>query len=140
MILALAGDLALVPWSRQWHPASERACLDWRKALGPAPLEELQATVLAAAAGEHRDRAPASPSPSGRPGRWPCTRPTGRCCGSPTRRPTGPRSGSVGTADDSAAVAVRAALPAEQLPHPVAARDAARARRDGQDRLRAAAS
>jgi len=56
VILALAGDLALLPWSRRWHPASERACLDWRKALGPAPLEELQATVLAAAAGEHAHR------------------------------------------------------------------------------------
>jgi hypothetical protein len=57
VITALAGDLALLPWSRRWHPASERACLDWRKALGPAPLEELRATVLGAAAGEHRERA-----------------------------------------------------------------------------------
>jgi hypothetical protein len=57
VITALAGDLALVPWSKRWHPASERACLDWRKALGPAPLEELQATVLGAAAGEHREHA-----------------------------------------------------------------------------------
>jgi hypothetical protein len=56
VILALAGDLALLPWSRRWHPASERACLDWRKALGPAPLEELQSPVLAAAAGEHAGR------------------------------------------------------------------------------------
>ncbi|MGH3282314.1 MAG: hypothetical protein ACRDNW_24700, partial [Trebonia sp.] len=47
VIIALAGDLALLPWSRQWHPASERACLDWRKALGPGPLEELEAAVLA---------------------------------------------------------------------------------------------
>jgi hypothetical protein len=62
VIIALAGDLALVPWSRQWHPAPERACLDWRKALGPAPLEELQAAVLEAAAGEHREHA-------GEPGR-----------------------------------------------------------------------
>jgi hypothetical protein len=51
VITALAGDLALVPWSRPWRPASERACSDWRKALGPAPLEELQAAVLAAARG-----------------------------------------------------------------------------------------
>jgi hypothetical protein len=55
-VIALAGDLALVPWSRQWHPASERACLDWRKALGPAPLAELQDTVLAAARDEHAER------------------------------------------------------------------------------------
>ena len=56
VITALAGDLALLPWSRRWHPASERACLDWRKALGPAPLRELQDRVLAAAAGEHAER------------------------------------------------------------------------------------
>jgi hypothetical protein len=56
VIIALAGDLAMVPWRKPWHPASERACLDWRKALGPAPLEGLQAAVLAAAGGEHRER------------------------------------------------------------------------------------
>jgi hypothetical protein len=28
VITALAGDLALVPWSKRWRPASERACLD----------------------------------------------------------------------------------------------------------------
>jgi len=56
VIIALAGDLALLPWSRRWHPASERACLDWRKALGPAPLAELQDTVLAAAARGHAGR------------------------------------------------------------------------------------
>jgi hypothetical protein len=38
VIIALAGDLALMPWSSRWQPASERACPDWRKALGPAPL------------------------------------------------------------------------------------------------------
>jgi hypothetical protein len=57
VITALAGDLALLPWSKQWHPASGRACLGWRKALGPAPLEELQAAVLAAAADERRGHA-----------------------------------------------------------------------------------
>ena len=56
VITALAGELALVPWSSRWQPASERACLDWRKALGPAPLEELQHTVLAAAQDEHAER------------------------------------------------------------------------------------
>jgi hypothetical protein len=56
VITALAGDLALLPWSRRWHPASERACLDWRRALGPAPLEDLQGMVLAAAAGGHAER------------------------------------------------------------------------------------
>ena len=33
-VIALAGDLALVPWSRPWVPASERALGDWRNALG----------------------------------------------------------------------------------------------------------
>lgn len=56
VVIALAGDLALLPWSQAWHPASGRACLDWRKGIGPAPLAELQATVLAAAAGEHAAR------------------------------------------------------------------------------------
>jgi len=102
VILALAGDLALLPWSRRWHPASERACLDWRKALGPAPLEELQGTVLAAAAGEH----------AGRPGQS-LTIGKGRPLavhsgdGSLLRVPDTPENraafGSVGTADDSAA-------------------------------------
>ena len=92
VIIALAGDLALVPWSRRWQPASERACLDWRKALGPAPLEELQAAVLAAAGREHRERDGESLT-AGRGSRWRCTRSTGRCCGCRTRRRTGPRSG-----------------------------------------------
>jgi len=56
VVTALAGDLAMVPWSRLWRPAPERACLDWRNALGPAPLEELQAAVLAAARDEHREQ------------------------------------------------------------------------------------
>ena len=53
VIIALAGDLALVPWAKPWVPASERACRDWRNALGPAPLEELQAIVLRASWQEH---------------------------------------------------------------------------------------
>jgi len=36
--------------------APERSWLDWRKAPGPAPLEELQDTVLAAAASGHAER------------------------------------------------------------------------------------
>ena len=102
VVMALAGDLALLPWSRQWHPASERACLDWRKALGPAPLEELRDAVLAAAAGEH----------AGRDGQSlaigkdrPLTVSSGD--GSLLRVPDTPGNraafGSVGTADDSAA-------------------------------------
>ena len=55
-VIALAGDLALVPWARPWAPASERALGDWRNALGPEPLEELQAVVLRASWQEHEDR------------------------------------------------------------------------------------
>jgi hypothetical protein len=102
VIMALAGDLALLPWSRRWHPASERACLDWRKALGPAPLEELQAAVLAAAAGEHAGRAGQSLTiGKGRP------LAVHSADGSLLRVPGTPGNravfGSVGTADDSAA-------------------------------------
>jgi hypothetical protein len=55
-VIALAGDLALVPWARPWVPASERALGDWRNALGPGPLEELQAIALGASWQEHEDR------------------------------------------------------------------------------------
>jgi hypothetical protein len=55
-VIALAGDLALVPWARPWVPASERALGDWRNALGPEPLEELQDIVLRASHAEHEDQ------------------------------------------------------------------------------------
>jgi hypothetical protein len=55
-VIALAGDLALVPWARAWAPASERALRDWRNALGPEPLEELQDIVHRASRQEHEDR------------------------------------------------------------------------------------
>ena len=102
VIAALAGDLGMVPWSKRWRPASERACLDWRKALGPAPLEELQAAVLAAADGEHGGRDCQSLT-AGR------ARPLAAHSmdGSLARVPDTPANraafGSVGTADDSAA-------------------------------------
>ena len=56
VIIALAGDLAMVPWARAWRPASPRAFGDWRRALGPGPLEELQAVVLRASHAEHEVR------------------------------------------------------------------------------------
>src|SRR5438046_1471810 len=56
VISTLAGDLAGVPWARAWAPASERACVDWRNALGPEPLEELRDIVLRASFREHEDR------------------------------------------------------------------------------------
>jgi hypothetical protein len=55
-LIALAGDLALVPWARAWAPASARACGDWRNALGPEPLEELRDIVLRASHDEHEAR------------------------------------------------------------------------------------
>jgi DDE family transposase len=55
-VTLLAGDLAMVPWSRPWAAAPERALGDWRDALGPEPLEELQAIVHRASHREHQDR------------------------------------------------------------------------------------
>jgi hypothetical protein len=55
-LIALAGDLALVPWARAWAPASARACGDWRNALGAGPLEELRDIVLRASHDEHQAR------------------------------------------------------------------------------------
>ena len=55
-VLALAGDLAVVPWARPWRAASERALGDWRNALGPGPLEELRDIVLEASRREHEAR------------------------------------------------------------------------------------
>ena len=64
-VMALAGDLAGVPWARPWAAASERALGDWRNALGPGPLEELRDIVLEASRREHGERdwraAPAGP-------------------------------------------------------------------------------
>jgi hypothetical protein len=102
VIIALAGDLALVPWSGRWQPASERACLDWRRALGPAPLEELQDTVLAAAQDEHAERAAQSLTIGKEHPLTACS-----ADGSALRVPGTPENraeyGSVGTADDSSA-------------------------------------
>ena len=56
VVTALARDLARVPWERAWVPASERALGDWRNALGPEPLEELQDVVLRASWQEHEER------------------------------------------------------------------------------------
>ncbi len=103
VIAALAGDLALLPWSRRWRAASERACLDWRTALGAAPLEELRDVVLGAAAGEHGRRAERQALTTGK--RRPLK--VHSADGSLLRVPDTPANraafGSVGTADDSAA-------------------------------------
>jgi hypothetical protein len=109
-LIAVAGDLAMVPWARAWVPASARACGDWRNALGPEPLEELQAIVLRASWAEHEDRD------------WRAviigrTRPlkTGSLDGTLIRVPDTPANrgafGSVGTGDDSSPFPQVRALP-----------------------------
>ena len=55
-VMALAGDLAWVPWARPWAAASERALGDWRNALGRGPLEELRDIVLEASRREQGER------------------------------------------------------------------------------------
>jgi hypothetical protein len=109
-LVALAGDLALVPWARAWVPASARACGDWRNALGPEPLEELRDIVLRASWAEHEDRD------------WRAViigrmRPlkTGALDGTLIRVPDTPANraafGSVGTGDDSSPFPQLRALP-----------------------------
>ena len=99
-VIALAGDLALVPWARPWVPASERALGDWRNALGPEPLEELRDVVLRASWQEHEDRDWRAVIIGG-------NRPlkTGAIDGTLIRVPDTPANramyGSVGTGDDS---------------------------------------
>jgi hypothetical protein len=110
VIALLAGDLAMVPWSRPWAAASDRACGDWRNALGPEPLEELQAIVHRAAWQEHEARD------------WRAviigrSRPlkAGSLDGTLIRVPDTPANrkmfGSVGTGDDSAPFPQVRALP-----------------------------
>jgi hypothetical protein len=100
----------MVPWARAWVPASARACGDWRNALGPEPLEELQAVVLRASHREHEDRD------------WRAViigreKPlkTGSLDGTLIRVPDTPANraafGSVGTADDSSPFPQVRALP-----------------------------
>jgi hypothetical protein len=111
VIAALAGDLALVPWARPWRPASARAAGDWRKALGPVPLEELRDLVLGSAWREHQD--------GGCPGavRIGKSRPlrAGSLDGTLLRVPDTPANraffGTVGTGDDSGPYPCLRALP-----------------------------
>jgi Transposase DDE domain len=109
-VIALAGDLVMVPWARPWVPASARACGDWRNALGPEPLEELQDIVQRASWQEHEDRD------------WRAViigrnRPlkTGSLDGTLIRVPDTPANravfGSVGTGDDSSPFPQLRALP-----------------------------
>ena len=99
VIIALAGDLALVPWARPWRPASARAAGDWRNALGPAPLEELRDAVLGSAWQEHRDQGcPGAVTIGEQPPGGIAGRDAGQDAGPPANRAV---FGTVGTGDDS---------------------------------------
>jgi hypothetical protein len=107
VIIALAGDLALVPWARPWRPASARAAGDWRNALGPAPLEELRDLVLGSAWREHRDRGCPGAVTIGR--RRPLK--AGSLDGTPDTPANRAAFGTVGTGDDSGPWPCARALP-----------------------------
>ena len=111
VIIALAGDLALVPWARPWRPASARAAGDWRRALGPAPLEELQDLVLGQAWREHQERGCPGAVTIGK--RRPLK--AGSLDGTLLRVPDTPANraffGTVGTSDDSGPYPQVRALP-----------------------------
>jgi len=109
-LIALAGDLALVPWARAWVPASARALGDWRNALGPEPLEELRDIVLGASWAEHEGRDwRAAAIGRGRPLK------VSSLDGTLIRVPDTPANraafGSVGTGDDSSPFPQLRALP-----------------------------
>jgi hypothetical protein len=111
VIAALAGDLAIVPWARPWHPASARSAGDWRSALGPVPLEELRDLVLGASWREHRGEGCPGAVTIGK------ARPlrAGSLDGTLIRVPDTPGNrahfGSVGTGDDSSPFPQARALP-----------------------------
>jgi Insertion element 4 transposase N-terminal/Transposase DDE domain len=110
VVIALAGDLAMVPWARAWVPASARAVGDWRNALGAQPLEELRDIVLRASRAEHAGRDwRAVPIGRAHPLK------VGSLDGTLIRVPDTPGNraafGSVGTGDDSAPFPQLRALP-----------------------------
>ena len=97
VLAAVFGDLALVPWQRPFQVPTAKVLGTWRAALGPAPLLRLQARLLTAVGGEHRDH-------DYRAIRVGELR-LGSIDGSVTRVPDTPANrkafGSAGTADDS---------------------------------------
>jgi hypothetical protein len=111
VIAALAGDLAIVPWARPWHPASARSAGDWRGALGPVPLEDLRDLVLGSSWREHQDRGCPGAVTIGK--RRPLR--AGSLDGTLLRAPDTPGNralfGSVGTGDDSSPFPQARALP-----------------------------
>jgi hypothetical protein len=121
VIAALAGDLALVPWARPWRPASARAAGDWRNALGPVPPERRMPWC-----GDHREKTAAEGRVAGRDA----------AAGPGHAREQGVLRHR-GHQRRQRPVPVPAGAPADLLLVPGAVRDAARARRDGQGRIRA---
>ncbi len=111
VIAALAGDLAIVPWARPWHPASARSAGDWRAALGPVPLEELRDLVLGSSWREHQEHGCPGAVTIGK--RRPLR--AGSLDGTLIRVPDTPGNraffGSVGTGDDSSPFPQARALP-----------------------------
>jgi len=98
VLAAVFGDLALVPWQRVFQVPTAKVLGTWRAALGPAPLAALQARLLTAVGGEHRDHDYRAVHVG--------ELHLGSIDGSVTRVPDTPACrqafGSAGTADDSA--------------------------------------
>ena len=65
-VIALAGDLAMVPWARAWVPASARALGDWRNALGPGRWRNCRPSCCAPPGPSTRRGTGGRPSPGGR--------------------------------------------------------------------------
>ena len=101
VLAAVFGDLVLVPWQRPFQIPTPKVLGTWRAALGLAPLARLQARLLAAVGGEHRDHdyRAVYVGDSGH------ELDLGSIDGSVTRVPDTPANreafGSTGTADDS---------------------------------------
>jgi len=110
VIIALAGNLAMVPWARAWRPASPRAFGDWRQALGPEPLEEVQAIVVRASWQEHEERDWRA-AVIGKVKRLKVSSADGTLIRVPDTRANRAAYGSAGTGDDSAPFPQLRALP-----------------------------
>ena len=136
VIIALAGDLALVPWSKRWRPGVGAGLPGL--AQGARPGAAGGTAGRRAGGGGGRAPGPWRAVPDGRPvpaagraldGRVAAADPghAGEPGGVRVRRHRGRLGGIAGGA----------AVPAEQLPYPVAAGHAVGAGRDGQGRRRA---
>ena len=126
VITALAGDLAMVPWARAWPPGgTPRAFGDWRQALGPHPLEELQAVVLRARRTASMRRGTGGQVAIGRLEPLKVSSADGTLIRVPDTPVNRAAFGSTGTGDDRRRPAAEGAA-AERRLHPCPARHAAR--------------